>query len=476
MKRFACTLSIAILLGLVPGPGRALAQGDREAFNLSDQRHLIELGLFLGAYFPPRAHELYDPDSTYMPLDRVSLVGGLRVGYLPLPFVGVELEGAVMPTSTRDVSRSALVYSLRGHVIGQLPWWRITPFLLAGYGFQGISSDADTAVGSDIDGTFHAGLGVKWYAARWLVMRLDGRIDVGGETNPGGLKSHFELHAGASYILGWKKSEKKPEPPPDRDGDGVKDADDKCPTLTGDKPTGCPPDKDNDGVYDADDKCPDKAGDKPAGCPADKDGDGVPDAEDKCPDLTGVKPTGCPPDGDGDGVYDKDDKCPDVAGIKPTGCPDRDKDGIVDPADQCPDKPETKNGYKDEDGCPDTMPKKAKKYTGVIKGITFATNSTKFRKRTIPTLNQAVKVLKEFPSLRIKIVGHTDDRSDADYNMKLSLDRAKAVKDYLISNGIAASRLVAEGKGETEPKIIGKSRRARAKNRRIEFLVITGAK
>ena len=496
MKRVACVLSIAILLGVVSVPGRALAQGESE-FNLADQRHLIELGLFAGAWFPPRAHELYDPEGTYMPLNRVSFLGGLRIGYLPLPFIGAELEAALMPTSTRDVDRSAMVYTVRAHVIGQVPWWRITPFLLAGYGFQGISSDFDTAVGSDIDGTFHAGVGVKWYAKKWLVVRLDGRIDVGGETNPGGLKPQFEIHAGASFVLGWKdpppdkdgdgvlnKDDKCPDVagekptgcPADRDSDGVLDKDDKCPDLAGEKTTGCPADKDGDGVYDQDDKCPEEPGEKPGGCPPDKDGDGVYDNDDKCPDLAGQKPGGCPPDKDKDGVWDTDDKCPEVAGLKPHGCPDADGDGVPEPQDKCPTKKETPNGYQDEDGCPDKMPTKAKKYTGVIKGITFATNSAKLRKRSFPTLDKAVKVLKEYPSLRIKIEGHTDDRADADYNLKLSQERCDAVKAYLVKQGIPAGRLQTEGKGESEPKVIGKSKRARAKNRRIEFLVITGSK
>ncbi len=147
----------------------------------------------------------------------------------------------------------------------------------------------------------------------------------------------------------------------------------------------------------------------------------------------------------------------------------------LDQALRCIDpRQETHNGYQDEDGCPDKMPTKAKKYTGVIKGITFATASARLRKRSYPTLNNAVKVLKEYPSLKIRIVGHTDDRADDDYNLKLSKERADTVKAYLVKQGIAASRLESDGKGETEPKIIGKSRRARAKNRRIEFHVITG--
>ena len=451
--RRTVTLSMLLILATLCAaiPGRAHAEGGPEQpeFNLSRQRHLFELGLFLGAWFPPRAHELYNPGTAYKPLSLASFMGGLRLGYLPLPFIGVELEGAVMPVGLRDLDEGATAYTLRGHVIGQLPWWRVTPFLLAGYGMQGISSDDAAGVGADIDGAFHAGVGVKWHAARWLVLRLDGRMDVGGETNPGGLTPQFELHAGASFVLGWKDPEAAPPPPADRDGDGV---------------------------VDPDDRCPDRAGGTPSGCPPDRDGDGVVDPDDKCKDTVGVAPDGCPPDRDKDGVLDTDDQCPDAAGIKPSGCPDRDSDGVTDPADKCPDKPETRNGYQDADGCPDQVPRAVKAFTGVIRGITFETNSAEILQSSHKVLKAALAVLKEHPSLRLKIVGHTDDQGVPSYNLDLSQRRAQMVKDYLLRDGIHRQRLEVEGKGHLEPLVPGTSSAARAKNRRIEFKIITGSR
>ena len=70
--------------------------------------------------------------------------------------------------------------------------------------------------------------------------------------------------------------------------------------------------------------------------PPDRDHDGVPDAIDKCPDQ--------PEDKDG---FQDEDGCPDL---------DNDSDGIPDAKDKCPNEPETKNGYQDEDGCPDQLP------------------------------------------------------------------------------------------------------------------------
>jgi OOP family OmpA-OmpF porin len=202
----------------------------------------------------------------------------------------------------------------------------------------------------------------------------------------------------------------------------------------------------------------------------------VPDASDRCPGNAGAKPSGCP-DQDGDGVVDVDDRCPKVPGIKPGGCPpDKDGDGVPDASDKCVNKPETHNGYQDADGCPDKLPKKARKFTGNIKGIQFKYNRATIRKRSYKTLKAAGKVLKQFPSLRLKIQGHTDSRGSDSANMELSVKRAEAVKAYLVRKGIEASRLETEGVGSKKPLVKGRGRRARAKNRRIEFHVIIGNK
>ncbi|HMG51852.1 MAG TPA: outer membrane beta-barrel protein, partial [Kofleriaceae bacterium] len=83
----------------------------------------------------------------------------------------------------------------------------------------------------------------------------------------------------------------------------------------------------------------------------DPDKDGIIGAADQCPNE--------PEDKDG---FQDDDGCPD---------PDNDGDGIPDAQDKCPNEPETKNGFQDEDGCPDEIPQKLKQFTGVIQGINF---------------------------------------------------------------------------------------------------------
>ncbi|MDP1916702.1 MAG: OmpA family protein [Myxococcales bacterium] len=126
-------------------------------------------------------------------------------------------------------------------------------------------------------------------------------------------------------------------------------------------------DTDGDGVVDKDDKCPRLPGPPenkgcPVEAPKDRDGDGIPDPVDSCPDQPEDKDgfqdeDGCPEaDNDNDGVVDGADKCPIEPGpIQNLGCPitDKDADGIPDDKDKCPNEPEDKDGYQDEDGCPD---------------------------------------------------------------------------------------------------------------------------
>ncbi len=164
----------------------------------------------------------------------------------------------------------------------------------------------------------------------------------------------------------------------DNDNDRVPDERDRCPNAPEDADNhddadGCPdPDNDGDGVLDADDLCSDEAASTHPdpdnrGCPIrDRDRDEVLDADDQCPDeAVGVRADprrrGCPlPDRDRDAVGDADDQCPsDPAGETPDrfrrGCPDpdRDHDGVANETDACPLEAETINGVTDADGCAD---------------------------------------------------------------------------------------------------------------------------
>jgi outer membrane protein OmpA-like peptidoglycan-associated protein len=82
-----------------------------------------------------------------------------------------------------------------------------------------------------------------------------------------------------------------------------------------------------------------------------------------------------------------------------------------------------------------------------------------------------VDFLKDNSTFKAAIHGHTDDVGNDEKNMTLSSDRANAVKEYMISSGIEASRLSSKGFGETKFKVKNDSEENRALNRRTEFLV-----
>lgn len=418
------------------------------------ERNMVELGVFGGLMFPHPRLELFEPvpgtpDQGFKPLASLAPEVGGRIGYYPARFLGLEAEGAWLPSET-EAGQSLNMWAVRGHLVAQVPRWSITPFVLAGASGLAVASGSDV-VGNDVDLGFHFGGGVKFFFTRRFMMRLDVRDTVTARRGLGlGVVHSPELLLGIGLALNRKKS--PPPPDLDRDDDGILDVDDKCIDVPGVvEYEGCPvPDTDGDGILDPDDKCVDVPG--------------VPEFE------------GCPiPDTDGDGIFDPDDKCVDEPGVPEyDGCPipDTDGDGILDPDDKCVNEPETVNQYEDEDGCPDVVPEKVKQFTGVIEGIFFDTAKASIKKKSTAKLDNAISVLKEFPKLRIEISGHTDDRGNDDYNTQLSADRAKAVKAYMVEAGIDESRIKTRGAGELEPRESNKSKAGRAKNRRIEFKLL----
>jgi OOP family OmpA-OmpF porin len=145
---------------------------------------------------------------------------------------------------------------------------------------------------------------------------------------------------------------------------------------------------------------------------------------------------------------------------------------VLDPNDKCPKEPETKNGYEDDDGCPDEVPEAVKKFTGVIEGIEFDTGKATIRKKSTEKLDAALKVLTDYPKLKIEISGHTDNVGKDEANLKLSQDRADSVKKYFTDKGIDAARIQTRGAGPSQPIEDNKTAAGRQKNRRIEFKLV----
>lgn len=332
----------------------------------------------------------------------------------------------------------------------------IDPSLQVGGGY--------TFIGDASAGTVNGGLGLTFWFTETVGLSLQSTYKHSFDdtrTPDVDVASHMQHFAGLTFKFGGK----------DTDGDGIYDKDDACPEIAGLKEfQGCP-DTDGDGIPDKDDACPEVAGLKEfQGCP-DTDGDGIADKDDACPEVAGPKALNGCPDTDGDGVADKDDKCPEVAGPKENGgCPwpDTDGDGVLDKDDKCPNV----KGTVANNGCPEITEEQVNKLNAYAKTILFNSGKATFKPETMPVLEAINAILKEYPTSRFSIEGHTDSDGSNALNQTLSENRAAAVKNFLIENGIESSRLRSTGFGETKPIDTNKTAKGKANNRRVDVKLI----
>jgi len=321
---------------------------------------------------------------------------------------------------------------------------------------------------------------------------------------------------------------------PDRDGDKLIDKKDSCPDIAGlIELNGCP-DRDGDKIIDKLDSCPDEAGLAIFfGCP-DTDHDKVIDKRDACPNDSGsIAMKGCP-DSDGDFIVDKEDRCPDKAGPKENeGCPLAklhllDKQGkvissaIIDkngkfiymevlPNDSAIMKLESYDilavneitvvagqgsrvARRGADGyfrfevlppnknklvpveVPDVQIKLNKEEAQVVKRametLEFDFGSDVIRPSSTDGLDLVAKLLMQNQAWRLKLSGHTDNKSTVKFNMALSKKRVESIKKYLVKKGVDANHIVLKWYGPTKPIATNDTEEGRQKNRRVEFLII----
>lgn len=216
--------------------------------------------------------------------------------------------------------------------------------------------------------------------------------------------------------------------------------------------------------------------------PPDADEDGVPDDADQCPTQPGTREFhGCPPpDRDHDGIPDSADRCPDRAGVAENqGCPDFDSDGdgYVDRADKCPFEPETWNGVDDDDGCPD-QPAALAAPVGdkivIFEPVLFERDGSVVDKRSARLLGVVAHILNLHSEiLKLRVEGHMDNKMPPLEGLDLSRQRAASVRRWLVNNGhVDGKRLIAEGFGADRPIADNRDFIGRAKNRRIEFVIM----
>jgi OOP family OmpA-OmpF porin len=328
------------------------------------------------------------------------------------------------------------------------------PYLHLGGGYTWIDEKGN--------GTANGGLGVTFWFVENVGLTLQSTYKHTFEDEmEANVPRHLQHFAGLTFKFGGK----------DTDKDGIYDKDDLCPEVPGLKQfQGCP-DTDGDGIPDKDDACPEQAGlAEFQGCP-DTDGDGIADKDDACPEVAGPKNLNGCPDTDGDGVADKDDKCPQVAGpAQNQGCPwpDTDGDGVLDKDDLCPEV----KGTAANRGCPEVTEEVMKRLNEYARTILFNSGKATFKEETMPVLQNMNRIFKEYPQARFSIEGHTDSDGSNALNQTLSENRAAAVKNFLIENGIAADRLMSTGFGETKPIATNKTAKGKAQNRRVEVKLI----
>ncbi len=108
--------------------------------------------------------------------------------------------------------------------------------------------------------------------------------------------------------------------------------------------------------------------------------------------------------------------------------------------------------------------------------LLFDFNSTKLKQRTIRQLDKLAKLLMQYDHYQLRVDGHTDSIGTHQVNLNFSRKRAKKVRDYLVSKGVIAHRIKFKGFGETKPVDSNKSGSARAKNRRVEVIILVDKK
>jgi hypothetical protein len=258
----------------------------------------------------------------------------------------------------------------------------------------------------------------------------------------------------------------------DKDGDRIPDSLDACAEEPEDKDSfededGCPEDdNDRDGLADAADRC--------AADPEDRDGF---EDEDGCPE----------PDNDKDAILDVTDRCADqpedLDGFEDEdGCPDADNDGdgFADAKDSCPNDAETVNGVDDDDGCPDvrgTAGVEERPDRLDLKGAQVAFQRATLTAQTKRLLDQVASIMKTrrlairvevHVALGTKAKGKAAIAAQRKRDKTLAQQRARAISDYLITQGVTIQQLQAVGLGSDRP--LGTVDPTDPANERVDFI------
>jgi len=112
----------------------------------------------------------------------------------------------------------------------------------------------------------------------------------------------------------------------------------------------------------------------------------------------------------------------------------------------------------------------------VANGIKFDSGKATLKPESMGVINEIAKLMKEHPEINFSIEGHTDSDGDAQFNINLSDQRANAVMNELIAQGIESKRMVSKGFGEDVPVADNGTPEGKANNRRVEFVKMAATK
>lgn len=373
----------------------------------------------------------YIPDAPAHPSLGSAIMFGGRIAHPLFEFVVPEFELAISPTTTSSVggADSANVFWIdpRLHIRFQFRTGeRLQPFAVVGGGAPIAISSARRTFDSGIVGSGYFGGGVKFDTTKGFLLRIDARLAL----VPG--KKWVDNNDEGSFVR------------PEVDiGVGIE--------------------------FELGKRQRAKLKQEAIAAVADDDKDGIANPTDACIDRA--------EDADG---FDDLDGCPDI---------DNDADKVLDIADKCSTVPEAYNGFQDDDGCPDTVPADVDALRGTIEGLLYAEAETVVRDSAIPNIQNIAKTMTAHPSIRVVLIGYTDDReakqfanpdSPAQDVAELAVDlaraRAVAVRQVLVANGIADGRIIVEGRGSEEPVADNDRPKGRLANRRVEIKLYVPAR
>jgi OOP family OmpA-OmpF porin len=200
----------------------------------------------------------------------------------------------------------------------------------------------------------------------------------------------------------------------------------------------------------------------------DADGDGIADADDRCPASKAAAEVdiyGCA-DSDGDGIIDTVDLCPRTPlgnVVDQFGCMDSDNDGVKNGEDHCP---RTAAGERVmRNGC-------SARQAVELESLRFEHGSTTLNAQAHERLSHLADLLRSTPQFRVALQGHSDSSGSADANYRLSRMRANKVKAALIELGVPENRITIQAYGDAMPLADNSTPEGRARNRRVALRVI----